>query len=66
MPPPDGVLQPEHCDCLDECLRLNAKCQQILDAAREAGLPVDELNQDNAAKRALASKLKALFFPGRQ
>lgn len=57
------VLTREHLDALNQCLRENGRCSELIRKAREAGLPVEELEQDCAAKCQLATRLKRLFFP---
>lgn len=57
------VLTREHLDALNQCLRENSRCSELIRKAKEAGLPVEELEQDCASKCALATKLKRLFFP---
>lgn len=60
----DGdVLGPEHCDALNQCLRENSRCSELIRRAKEAGLPMEEWEADCAQKLKLASGLKRQFFP---
>lgn len=60
----DQVLTQDHCDALNQCLRENSRCSEIIGRLKAAGLPVDQWEEDCAAKRRIAEGLKREFFRG--
>lgn len=59
------VLTNQHCECLNEALRLNAEAREIIEKCKRAGLPVDQIESDCKEQYEKAAGIKREFFPNR-
>jgi hypothetical protein len=62
---PDSPLNPEHCDCLDKVLQSIARTRELIHQCKDCGLDMSRAEEENIAQEALATRLKAKFFPNR-
>jgi 3-deoxy-D-arabino-heptulosonate 7-phosphate (DAHP) synthase class II len=61
--PPQSVIGPEHCACLDSVLKSIAQTRALLAQCTDCGLPVEDYVAQNEAQQQLVTRLKATFYP---
>jgi hypothetical protein len=65
MSPSKPILDDKHCDSCTEVLSRVPVIQSLLDKCKECGLDVTEFQQQLDSQKAMASAIKANFFPHR-
>lgn len=61
--PSQPLIDPKHCDSCNEILQSIPLTQALIDKCKACGLDVSEFQQQLDQQQAMASAIKANFFP---
>lgn len=59
------TLTDDHCDCINNALKMYTEATEIAEACGRAGMPMDEAIANCREKKKLAEGMKREFFPHR-